>query len=49
MFLSHGYAKVEIALGQGKKAHDKRDVIKERDIKKKIDAAKKEGVRASGE
>ena len=28
--------KVEIALGKGKKAHDKRNVIKERDIKREL-------------
>lgn len=41
VFLSHGYAKVEIAVAKGKKLHDKRDTIKDRDIKRKIDAAKK--------
>lgn len=48
-FLSHGYAKLEIALAQGKKAHDKRDSIKERDLKRRLDQAKKDGVKASGE
>jgi SsrA-binding protein len=31
-----GFAKVEIALGRGKKLHDKRDSIKERDIKREL-------------
>ncbi|MBS1587149.1 MAG: SsrA-binding protein SmpB [Bacteroidetes bacterium] len=31
-----GYAKVEIGLGKGKKLHDKRDSIKERDVQKEI-------------
>lgn len=48
-FLSRGYAKLEIALAQGKKAHDKRDSIKERDLKRRLDQAKKDGVKASGE
>lgn len=48
-FLSHGYAKLEIALGKGKKSYDKRDTIKERDLKKKLNQAKKEGIKASGE
>lgn len=49
VFLSHGYAKVEIALAKGKQAHDKRASIKERDAKKKVGQAKKEGIKATGE
>jgi SsrA-binding protein len=49
VFLSHGYAKVEIALAKGKQAHDKRAAIKERDNKKQLGQAKREGVKASGE
>lgn len=33
-FNSHGRAKVELALAKGKKAHDKRESIKERDWKR---------------
>ncbi len=37
MFLNkRGYAKVRIALAKGKKAHDKRAALKERDIKRAI-------------
>ncbi|HIY76202.1 MAG TPA: SsrA-binding protein SmpB [Candidatus Sphingobacterium stercorigallinarum] len=36
-----GYAKVEIALAQGKKDFDKRESIKERDSKREIDRAMK--------
>ncbi len=32
----NGYAKVEIGLGKGKKLHDKRETIKNRDIDKEI-------------
>jgi len=32
----HGFAKVEIGLGKGKKLHDKRESIKERDVQKEI-------------
>lgn len=39
VFLHHGYAKVEIAVAKGKKAHDKRDAIKERDQKREIGRA----------
>ncbi len=32
----NGFAKVEIGLGKGKKLHDKRESIKERDVQKEI-------------
>lgn len=35
-----GYAKVEIALARGKKLHDKRDSIKERDVKRELSRIK---------
>jgi SsrA-binding protein len=35
-----GFAKIEIALGRGKKTHDKRDSIKERDAKRELDRMK---------
>ncbi len=41
VFLSRGYAKVEIALAKGKKLHDKRDAIKQKDIQKKAREARK--------
>lgn len=41
VFLSRGYAKVEIAIGKGKKLHDKRETIKERDLERKVRSAKK--------
>ena len=34
-----GFAKLEIALGRGKKLHDKRDSLKEKDTKREIDRA----------
>ncbi|MCB0549967.1 MAG: SsrA-binding protein SmpB [Phaeodactylibacter sp.] len=36
-----GFAKVEIALAQGKKVHDKRQSIKERDVKRDLSRIKK--------
>ncbi|MNR26097.1 SsrA-binding protein [compost metagenome] len=36
-----GFAKMEIALAQGKKEFDKRDSIKERDSKRELDRAMK--------
>ena len=35
-----GWAKLEIALARGKKLHDKRDGIKERDVKRELDRMK---------
>lgn len=35
-----GYAKLEIAIGRGKKLHDKRDSIKEKDIKRELSRVK---------
>lgn len=35
-----GFAKLEIALGRGKKLHDKRDSIKERDARRELDRMK---------
>jgi SsrA-binding protein len=49
VFLSHGYAKVEIALAKGKKLHDKRASLKEKDLKKKVRNAIREGQKATGE
>ena len=39
LFLSHGYAKLEIALAKGKKLYDKRETIKARDQKRDLDRA----------
>jgi SsrA-binding protein len=36
-----GFAKVEIALAQGKKTYDKRDSIKQKDLKRDLDRIKK--------
>lgn len=42
IYLKMGKAKVKIGLGKGKKVHDKRNAIKERDEKRTMDAAKKQ-------
>lgn len=39
VFLLRGYAKMEIALAKGKKAHDKREAIAERDAKRELGKA----------
>lgn len=42
IFISQrGFAKLEIALAQGKKAFDKRESIKERDVKRELDKVMK--------
>ncbi|MFN8338661.1 MAG: SsrA-binding protein SmpB [Saprospiraceae bacterium] len=40
-FTDRGFAKIEVALAQGKKAFDKRETIKERDNKRDMDRLKK--------
>ncbi len=41
VFLTHGFAKVEIALVKGKKLHDKREDIARKDQKREMDRASK--------
>ncbi len=41
VFLSHGFAKVEIGLAKGKKVHDKREDIAKKDLKREMDRASK--------
>lgn len=41
VFLSHGFAKVEIGLAKGKKLHDKRDDIAKKDQQREMDRASK--------
>lgn len=42
LYLKKGKAKIEIALAKGKNIYDKRDTIKDRDVKRHIDAEIKE-------
>jgi SsrA-binding protein len=44
-FNEKGWAKLEIGLGKGKKEHDKRETIRERDTKKEIQQYLKKAVR----
>ena len=44
-FNKHGLVKVEIALARGKKLHDKRRSMRERDVKREIDRALKDRMR----
>jgi SsrA-binding protein len=43
LYLKNGLIKLEIAVARGKKKHDKRETIKERDVKRDIDRAMKQG------
>lgn len=49
VYLSKGKAKVEIGLGKGKTGLDKREDIKERDIKRSVDTARKGGSRGDSD
>lgn len=40
-FNERGMAKVELGLGKGKKSHDKRDAIAEREVRREMDRAMK--------
>jgi SsrA-binding protein len=42
LYLKDGRAKVEIALGRGKKQYDKRQTLAERDSKRQVERAMKE-------
>jgi SsrA-binding protein len=42
LYFRNGYAKLQIGLGKGKKLHDKRQSVKERDAKREIDRALKQ-------
>jgi SsrA-binding protein len=35
-FSENGFAKIEIGLGKGKKLHDKRETIKDRDVQREM-------------
>ncbi|HUU40070.1 MAG TPA: SsrA-binding protein, partial [Desulfatiglandales bacterium] len=41
VYLSRGIIKVELALAKGKKKYDKRYVLKEKEIKRELDQARK--------
>ncbi len=41
LYFKHGRAKIEIALAKGKKRHDKRSAIREREVARELDRARK--------
>ena len=45
MYFKGGLAKIELALGKGKKQHDKRETLKQKSAQREIDQAMKHGKR----
>lgn len=45
MYFNRGWAKVEIALAQGKKSYDKRSSLAEKDAKREMERARKNNLR----
>ncbi len=43
IYFSHGLAKVELALAKGRTTYDKRQAIKEREMKREMDRARRRG------
>src|SRR6266436_9722953 len=48
LYFKHGRAKVELGLGRGKKLHDKRATLRERDQRREMDQAARTVTRAGG-
>lgn len=46
LYFTRGKAKVEIGLGKGKKLHDKRQTMKDRDAKREMERALKKNIRS---
>jgi SsrA-binding protein len=42
-YFKRGFVKVELGLGRGKKTHDKREAIKERDVRREIERVARRG------
>ncbi|MEI7475256.1 MAG: SsrA-binding protein SmpB [bacterium] len=42
LFLSNGWAKIEIAIAKGKNLHDKRETLAKKDLKREVDRALKD-------
>ena len=45
LYFSKGYAKLLIGVGKGKKTHDKRHSIADKDAQREMDRAKRDGER----
>ena len=45
LYFSRGYAKLLVGIGRGRKSHDKRAAIAERDARREMDRARRRGER----
>ena len=45
LYFKSGRAKLELGLGRGKKLHDKRSTLREREVKREMDRAARDGRR----
>jgi SsrA-binding protein len=45
LYFKKGRAKLELGLARGKKLHDKRSALREREVKREMDRAAREGRR----
>ena len=48
LYFKSGRAKLEVGLGRGKKLHDKRSTLREREVKREMDRAARAGSRERG-
>src|SRR2546425_2447369 len=48
LYFKRGRAKLELGLARGKKLHDKRSALREREVRREMDRAAREGRRARG-
>ncbi len=48
LYFKHGRAKVELGLARGRKLHDKRSAIREREVKREMDKAARAGQKGEG-
>ena len=47
LYFKHGRAKIELGLARGKKLHDKRSAIREREVRREMDRAARDGRRGA--
>ena len=48
LYFKGGRAKIELGLGRGKKLHDKRAALRDRDVRREMDQAARQTVRSGG-
>ena len=47
LYFKHGRAKIELGLARGKKLHDKRSALREREVRREMDRAARDGRRGA--